>query len=446
MKQVPKVMRGIHFENLEPRLLFAYSLRYFASVSDVFASNESATLGRDGSLYANRLPENVGELPRIERVLSNGKMVKYQVPAGFGTPETLVTAKDGSIWFNTSNADSPVLGHLLANGRFRSVAINHEALTIGAASDGSIWFSSLADGLGRVSSKGSVTYLGSDASNIVTKLISSPNGGVFYDSVAKSSDPSTTPYVFSVHSASVVRGQLQDRVLYSGNTTFNFDNGPQLDVASNLTSGSGQLWFFDGYSIKGIDPTSGAIASDLQPDVDYTSVTHLSGLISRPDGDLWYVDHSPGGHVYDVFGTYDISLTHFLIPHPTPVALVNGTGNTLWMTGEEGAIHQALFYAPSDDGTEILSGEGFQIKNGVAVGLQFNNLGAQDDFEIERATSLNGKYIPIGMVSGVGPLYFPDAGFDPNVNYHWYRVRSRSTNAIVASPINVPLFYQPGGG
>src|SRR2546423_530694 len=67
---------------------------------------ESETLGKDGSLYFVEADQQ-----QIGRIFPKGKIVEYTVPDSFGDIGTLVTAKDGSIWFNTTSAQTPLLGH-----------------------------------------------------------------------------------------------------------------------------------------------------------------------------------------------------------------------------------------------------------------------------------------------------------------------------------------------
>jgi streptogramin lyase len=434
---------GAHFENLEFRRYFSFQT-FNPPTPSTQITNE--TIGKDGSLYFVEQDQQ-----QIGRILPNGNVVEYEVPDTFGKIGTLVTAKDGSIWFNTTGADSPLLGHLTTKGRITSVAINDDALTVGAANDGTVWFSSLADGLGRVNTKNKVSYFATDTTNVITKIISGPAGSIYFASVQKSTDPSTTPYLFEVHSAAAAGTQLNDNTLYSGNSTFNFDNGPQLDTAANLTASQGDLWFYDGYNIKSVNPSTGDVNSGPITPINqrYPNLKNLSSLTTGWNGDLWCVDRTIGGQ------SYDISSSNF-IPTFTngakPYAIVNAGYNTAWITdASNGQIYKSWqSYAPNSNALSVpvFSGGSPQEPGGVYYydNVVFENTGLYDTVEIQRASSINGKYSTLERVniSAGDSLNYQDNAVKSGQTFY-YRVRSVSTNSILVAPVKVSIsvnYYQ----
>jgi streptogramin lyase len=425
------------FERLESRQLL--SVQTFTPPT---ASNalQSETVGRDGSLYFVEADQQ-----QIGRILPSGDIVEYAVPDNFGDIGQLTTAKDGSIWFNTFNADSPLLGHLTTKGRITSVAINNDAISIGAANDGTVWFSSVEDGIGRVS-KNRVSYLGGTGpANYVTKILSGPTGSIYFMEVAHSSDPTTTPYVLSVQQ---VTRNLKFTTLFSGNTPLNFDNitdiAAAVDTANNLALGSdGTIWCYDGNQLIGITPGTNVLTQRY-----VASVRRFSSLTGGPfpAGSPFFVDHTDGGSVWPTLSaeSYDLPAGA-----GAPYAVISGGNNTLWVTDEtQGLIYKITLadYVSETDAVG-LAGNSYPILNhrhvvGSKIHLTFNNTSTlYDTIQVLRSSSANGRYSLIGSVSGgTGLLSFDDTNVKLSTSY-FYKIRSTVFNAYLGGPLEITHYY-----
>jgi hypothetical protein len=424
-----------HFqlEVLETRTLF--SVQTFAPPTPSQAL-QSETVGRDGSLYFVEADQQ-----QIGRIMLDGNIIEYTVPDNFGDIGQLTTAKDGSIWFNTVNADSPLLGHLTTNGRVTSVALYNDAISIGAANDGTIWFSTVENGIGRVNTKNRVSYYGgTDPSGYVTKIISGPSGSIYFAEVSKSSDPSTTPYLFSVHQATGLR-RVRFSTFYSGNTTYNFDNigdiAGSVHEADNMALNShGSLVIYDGITLQYINPYLNFMPSPGTL-IPIPAGVHVGQINTGPDGEAWYVD-AQGGKLN---GTLDLP------PDAgAPYTVVAGSHNVVWVTdGAKGVIYK-VYVNEGDTNSDLTGLGGYPSfgRRGILdyVHLSFSNYTSiYDTFQVLRSSSINGKYSVVGSVSGgTGSLRFDDSHVQLHSSYY-YKLRSTVFNMYLDGPLKVTADY-----
>ena len=328
---------GYRLEALESRRLLA-AFQSFAPPTPSAALHDETT-GKDGSVYFVEADQQ-----QIGRILPNKSIVEYTIPDSFGDIGKLVTAKDGSIWFNTTNADHPLLGHLTTRGRVSAVAIHADAKLIAASTDGSVWAAGPDLGAAQVSARGSVKYFATNAIQNATAITAGRRGDLYFIQDIVSADVHGTEYDPQLYHATLSHGRLLEQNLF-GNELLT-DSAPTTDLllgpdgnAYFNVGGQPKLWYLTpqqygqlsdvyAYNIGGGDPTL---------------LSNASNLTVGPDRKVWFVDRVAGGKIWSVDS--HLTVTHYDLPGgatATPFAIAKGAGNTLWITDDSGGVLDQL--------------------------------------------------------------------------------------------------------
>ena len=270
--------------------------------------------------------------------------MEYTVPDSFGDIGKLVTARDGSIWFNTSNADYPLLGHLTPRGKLTAVEINADAKLITASSDGSVWAVGSDLGAAQVSSRGSVKYFSTNTIQNASAITAGRKGDLYFLQDIVSVDVHGTEYDPQLYHATLSHGHLLEQNLFSNEHTFNAYPTTDLLLAPN-----GNLYFNVGGQpmLRYLTPLRyGDLSGVYSPNIGGRGdpiLTNASNLTAGPDGNVWFVDRVAGGKVWSVDSQLNVS--HYDLPGgaaSTPFAIVKGAGHTLWITDEAGGVIDEL--------------------------------------------------------------------------------------------------------
>jgi virginiamycin B lyase len=111
----------------------------------------------------------------IGRMTDVGDVEQVRLPADWGVPRNLVSAKD-SLWFVVTNM--PFLGHVSLDGKFSSVALPYPATALAIDSQGRIWFATGA-GIGYVDEQGAAQMV-EETPRIVRSMAEGPDGAMWF--------------------------------------------------------------------------------------------------------------------------------------------------------------------------------------------------------------------------------------------------------------------------
>jgi len=115
----------------------------------------------------------------IGRIMTDGDVLRYQLPSELGEPRRIIAGPDGAMWFIV--ASPAVLGRITTDADVSSVAIPAPATAIAADSKGRIWFAAAGNIAGTIDKDGNVTEMhlpGPD--RLIRSMAEGPDGAMWF--------------------------------------------------------------------------------------------------------------------------------------------------------------------------------------------------------------------------------------------------------------------------
>ena len=284
----------------------AASMTFFALPRSLNYADE-ITPGSDGALWFRQsLLRPASVAPTIGRITTAGVATAISLPAATKTLG-LTRGPDGAIWYSGTNGEQPRLGRVTAAGvQERGLpgdGLAAYGLTTGP--DRALWTVIDNNVIQRIAADGAVTAFNLPREVGAQRIISGPDGALWFNDIGSIGRISTTGDVRS------------------------FKLPRELNVFGAAFGGDGALWFtssisnarivrmsrggrFRSYSIEGADPgaitagsdgalwfanapeglgritTSGEITLLEVPDARDQAARYVEGVTSGPDGALWF--------------------------------------------------------------------------------------------------------------------------------------------------------------
>ena len=300
-----------------------------------------------------------GPPPHPAPILSTGpyRVQHYPIPwAASGTPPPrptgITTAPDGNLWFLEPWANRvAVMTPAGALTEYDIPTKNSQPTGITTGPDGAIWFTeSYTYKIGRIAANGTITEFPTpvDRGDIPvnapagpTDITTGPDGALWF----------TNTY-----------GAEIDRMTTAGLTTIYHLPDPLADRPRRLTFGpDGNIWFTLAYDVGKMKPDGTGFVRYQVP--AYLGLhQQISGITAGPDSNLWFTEggadqwdrgtgSSAGGGIAKI--TLDGVITDFQTPTPGsgPIGLVSGPDGNIWFVE-----YSAYFHAPSKIGRITAAG------------------------------------------------------------------------------------------
>jgi virginiamycin B lyase len=250
------------------------------AVPTASANPQSITAGPDGALWFTELHGQ-----KIGRITTSGVITEYSIPNLPAQPFGITTGPDGALWFadggsvgGTSNTNR--IGRITTSGVITeyflpSATSGPDAITTGP--DGALWFTEHGSTfkIGRITTSGVITEFPGVPSPPSGGITSGPDGALWFGTVANGVGRITTAGTISYG-------------YYSLPT-------PGNSVGGITTWSDGALWFSDngpgGTASKiGRLTTSGVITEYPLPNVTAVPTSITTGS----DGSLWFIEAGSG--------------------------------------------------------------------------------------------------------------------------------------------------------
>jgi virginiamycin B lyase len=308
-----------------------------AKVIPVGRNVDQLTFGGDGYLwYTGQFAPVIGRVSTTAGTYSEFPLVPFaDMVAGTNQmPINIVTARDGSVWFNfetypsTSNPNDSGIGTISTNGSitlYREPYYSNEfPAGLTAAPDGTIWFGEANSvQISRITTAGTYTSFplppNGGGYNWIDALTAGPDGniwaggGFFIQRFALDGTGTMfpTPYAHgdnNVYIPDSLAPGSDGNVWYTENTQ---NGGPRQSKLAKITPAGaitefvvpaphnaqfitagrdGNMWFADNGKVGSIAPSGTVTYYDLG-----TSVGYFSGMTVSPDGNFWLTATVLGG-------------------------------------------------------------------------------------------------------------------------------------------------------
>ncbi len=300
------------FEPLEERCLLSSPGQVIAPGITLFHLDapdvrpDQILTGADGNLWFDEIFSN-----RIGKISPAGDISSYTDPS-LADPSFAVGA-DGEIWFMGPGASQ--IGRVTTDGVFSYFPLT---LPTGLATDlqfiapgvgGEMWFTT-TDGIGTISSTGTITFFQPKTKFPIGYLTAGPDGNMWF-----------TEYSDQVVGKITPAGQV---------TEYTFDSSQidPHDSMSRLAVGSnGNLWFTlqEGSQIGEVTPDGTLTLFDLPANSSPWDIT------AGPDGSLWFTGNTFDGSIGRI--TTEGVVSQFnLAPGIIADGITTGPDNNLWFT------------------------------------------------------------------------------------------------------------------
>jgi virginiamycin B lyase len=203
--------------------------RAYPLPGDPLAPAERMTAGPDGALWFTRFHAGV-----IARMSVTGQYSEYPLPDRGAGPQGITVGPDGALWFTELLGNK--IGRITTSGQVKEYALPAVPqnacdrlcpgdITVG--SDGALWFVDAnplgLDGIGRITTAGSLTFSSLPSGSIPSTIVAGPDGNLWFGES---------------------RGPGIGRITTSGKVTeFSVPLGSAGGVTALTVGPDGALWF-----------------------------------------------------------------------------------------------------------------------------------------------------------------------------------------------------------
>jgi virginiamycin B lyase len=283
------------------------------------------TVGPDGNIWFTES----GGGPGIGRITPSGILTEFSTPTPSSEPGVITSGPDGALWFTQSGAKQIGRCTTGADGgaptvtEFAVPTANAGALGIVTGPDGALWFTeALAGKIGRLildADGGTVTEFPIVGGSPV-EIVSGPDGALWFTDQGQRAIGRIT-----------TSGAISEFASDTLSTPWGITSGPD-----------GALWFteLDGNKIgritTGSEGGSPTVTEFALPVPSGGSSREMEGIVSGPDGALWFAEVGAGaiGRITTA-GAY----SELAIPgtEPSPIDLTFAPDGALWFTAARGS-------------------------------------------------------------------------------------------------------------
>ena len=263
----------------------------------------------NGSIWFTELYGGIGEVD------AKGRVTEYRVPA-LALAEGPTAGPDGNVWFAETNANR--IGRITPEGSIEEFPVptpSSGVLSLTAGGDGNVWFTeALASKIGRITPSGKITEFTVPSHGYMPGITRGPDGNIWFTQSSPNEIGRITP------SGVVTEFAVKDH---------RADGGYFQDIA---TGSDGDLWFteFDTNFLWRLDPTTGGVSAFSLGSEPTPNDTGTDAITNGPDGNLWVTGY--GEHVvWRVTTTGDFVTFPVHFNHPDSIDA--GPPGNIWITG-----------------------------------------------------------------------------------------------------------------
>lgn len=250
---------------------------------------------------------------RVGKLTTSGVFTEYpNRTSGSKYPRAITKGSDGNLWYSEQYNVGSTAYYRIVNltttgtvlGKY-DISKNANSITLGP--DGNVWFTSGTNGIGKITTSGTVTEYTVTAGGNINSITVGPDGNLW----------------FTVGLTGSTAGNSVGKITTSGSYTIyplSIYNAYPTEI---VTGPDGNLWFTEYYRSKiGKITTSGTVT-------EYTTLATGQGIAAGSDGALWFSqpDFSKIGRI-----TTSGALTYYDTPGATPGRVITGPDGAVWFT------------------------------------------------------------------------------------------------------------------
>lgn len=263
----------------------------------------SIAVGPDGSIWFTETATN-----GIGRRFPDGSFTEYPGPSDNTLNGAIILGSDGNLWVSALGQGTNNIDRIANDGTITEFSIpeidRSVPVSIVLGSDGNIWFSDQWDGIGFMTTSGTVTFYNSFTGNFIADGLS----GTYWLSSSNlieqiSSAPGLLRQInLPLQPGSMVLGSDKNMWLAQPGSLVQitrttersyilptFNNNPRGvdDIAAGF---DGAIWFSESYGGLGRLTTRGTFTDRLVP----AARSSPASVVAAPDGSIWFADPGSG--------------------------------------------------------------------------------------------------------------------------------------------------------
>jgi streptogramin lyase len=266
-------------------------------------------------------------------------ITKTPITGGPKFPNSMTAGPDGNTWFTDFQGNT--VGRLTPGGTvttFPLPSANSIVDTITAGKDGNLWFTEDAGRIGRITPSGAITEFPVGNAMNPTSLITAGADGALWFLDQPSSFPPPNVKLARITTAGAI-------------TTY--DLGSRDTIVGILTGPDGNIWYYDvtKNAMMVFDIGKGVIAATHpvpSPAGDFTS-----HLVLAPDGNLWFTHGNSVSRM-----KLDGTVTDYLVPtaNAQPSAIAVGGDSNIWFDeSQANKVGQLILSTATDSGRATIN-------------------------------------------------------------------------------------------